>query len=220
MLPNGDRLTPERFLQLGIPFGYAGSMETVHYLVEIAFAPLRGKRQLSYEFLRGVYQALHFDTNPIYAVLHEQIYCEETASDWAAHRVQRESPEFELNGKGPVLFTGEMVYPWMVEQYRALRPFAEAAEMRAKRSDWPRLYQPDVLRANRVPTVAAVYYDDMYVDFDLSQAAAASIDSLQVWVTNQFEHNAVRIAGKEVLDHLIGLLRGSREYYAGSFTGG
>lgn len=63
VLPNGDRLTPERFLQLGIPFGYAGSMETVHYLVEIAFAPLRGKRQLSYEFLRGVYQALHFDTN-------------------------------------------------------------------------------------------------------------------------------------------------------------
>jgi hypothetical protein len=32
-----------------------------------------------------------FNTNPVFAILHELIYCEGSASNWAAERVRRSS---------------------------------------------------------------------------------------------------------------------------------
>ena len=55
-----------------------------------------------------------WDTNPIYAVLHESIYCQGAASAWAAHRVrgQHYAAEFDAEacarGGSPVMFTGAL----------------------------------------------------------------------------------------------------------------
>ena len=53
-----------------------------------------------------------WDANPLYALLHESIYCQGRASRWAAHRVRNSdfSDVFDAalavaNG-APVLFTG------------------------------------------------------------------------------------------------------------------
>ena len=61
----------------------------------------------------------------------------------------------------------------MFEDFAALRPLKEAAEILAKKSDWPGLYDLDVLGANTVPTAGATYYEDMYVDFELAQVRLA-----------------------------------------------
>ena len=68
---------------------------------------------------------------------------------------------------------GEMVFPWMFEDFAALQPLKEAAEILAKRSDWPVLYNLDTLGTNTVPTAGATYYEDMYVDFELAQVRLA-----------------------------------------------
>ena len=57
-----------------------------------------------------------------------------------------------------------MIYPWMFEDIKALRPFAEAAEILADWTEWPVLYDPARLAANQIPLAAAIYHDDMYVD--------------------------------------------------------
>lgn len=33
---------------------------------------------------------MSWDTNPLYALLHEAIYCQGAASNWAAHRVRQQ----------------------------------------------------------------------------------------------------------------------------------
>ena len=78
--------------------------------------------------MRGVDDAEAFSTNPIYWLLHESIYCDGpgSASAWAAERVQASLPAFDYTqrldkGAEPILFTGEMVYKWMGEDYSALR---------------------------------------------------------------------------------------------------
>ena len=131
-LPCGDPLTPHRFQQLGMSFGMSDGFEPVHYLLEEAFIDGAYGKEISYTFLRGVENALHFDTNPIYAILHEPCYCEGTASNWSAERVRAEFPEFAVTPDRPVLFTGEMVYPWMFDEYRALQPLKEAAHLLAQ----------------------------------------------------------------------------------------
>ena len=182
--------------------------EPIHYLLEDAFVQGPGGRELSYAFLRAFENRFSFETNPIYFLLHEPEYCQGEAPRWSAERVRGQFPEFDLAPDKPVLFTGEMVYPWMAEEYEALRPLRECAEILAERSDWPRLYDLDVLRANTVPVAAAVYLDDMYVESTYSQETAAFIPGVRAWVTNEYEHNALRADGERVLDRLLGMVRG------------
>jgi pimeloyl-ACP methyl ester carboxylesterase len=209
-LPGGDRLSPRRFQQLGIAFGASDGFEKVHYLLEDAFVHGAAGPEVSYTFLRGFENAFSFQTNPIYAVLHEPIYCQEEASNWSAGRVRAEYPEFELSPGRPVFFTGEMVYPWMFDEYRHLRSLKEAAEILAAYDGWPRLYDVAALRANTVPCVAAVYYDDMYVERTFSEETAHDVQGIRLWVTSEYEHDGLRSYGEQVLSRLLDMLHGER----------
>jgi pimeloyl-ACP methyl ester carboxylesterase len=203
-LPGGGRLTARRFQQLGLELGMSDGFETLHYLLELTGPG----GEPGYSFLRAVEERQSFDRNPIYAVLHEAIYCEGTASRWSAERVLREFPELAVRPGEPVLFTGEMIYPFMFEEYEYLRPFREAAEILAEWDGWPALYDPERLGANTVPAVASVYHDDMYVDRELSLATASRVAGLRVWITNELQHNGLRAEGERVLDRLIRMRRG------------
>jgi len=203
-LPTGDRLSPERLQALGMGFGATGGYETVHYLLEEAW----DGSELSPTFLAGVQEHTSFVTGPLYAVMHEPCYAQGAATRWAAQRVREELPAFDWRGDGRVLFTGEMTYPWMFEQERAMQPFAAAANLLAERSGWPDLYDAATLAINTVPVAAAVYHDDMYVDADLSLDTAALVGSVRTWVTNEYEHNGLRAGGDRVLGRLIDMARG------------
>ena len=72
----------------------------------------------------------------------------------------------------PSCFTGEHVFPWMFEDYGALAPLREAAELLAAH-EWPRLYDAVRLAANEVPAAAAIYANDMYVQRAFSEETAA-----------------------------------------------
>lgn len=207
-LPNGDRLSPRRFQQLGFDFGASDGFEKVHYLLEGAFVQGVTGREISYTFLRGIENAFAFETNPIYAILHEAIYCQQAAANWSAERVRAEYPAFKIAPGRPVYFTGEMIYPWMFDEYRYLRPLKEAAEILAAYEGWPRLYDIVTLQKNIVPCVAAVYYDDMYVERTFSEETARHIPGLKLWVTNEYQHNALRAEGEVLLDRLLKMLHG------------
>ena len=206
-LPGDERLTPRRFQTFGITFGTTTRFDSLHYLLEEAFIEGANGPELSDTFLRAVDAVVSYAERPLYAVLHEAIYCQETASDWSAERVRTEFPQFDLDAGGPVRFTGEMIYPWFFEEDPALVPLREAAELLARRRDWPRLYDPDRLGRNTVPCAAAVYHDDIYVDRDLSLQTAEAIAGLRAWVTNEHEHDGLR-ASADVLDRLIAMARG------------
>lgn len=207
-LPGGGRLSPRRFQQLGLSFGFSDGFEIVHYLLEDAFIHGAEGRELSYTFLRGVENQQHHETNPIFCALHEAAYCQGFASGWSAERIRREHPEFDPRAKERVLFTGEMIYPWMFEEYRRLRPLREAAEILARDEDWSPLYDKAVLNDNAVPAVAVVYVNDMYVDRRFSEPAAAEIRGLRTWITDEYEHNGLRSNGDRVLGHLLDMLHG------------
>lgn len=209
-LPGGDRLSARRFQQLGMGFGASDGFENVHYLLEEAFVAGPRAPELSYTFLRGMENVQRFDTNPIYAILHEAIYCEHSASRWSAERVRGEYPQFELAQGRRVNFTGEMIYPWMFDEHVRLRPLKEAAQILAEHAEWPALYDPAVLRANTVPCAAAVYDNDMYVERRFSEQTAQAIRGCRVWLTNEHEHNALRAQGEAVLGRLLDMLRGEK----------
>lgn len=207
-LPDGSRLTPQRFQQMGMGFGMSDGFEPVHYLLEEAFVHGPHGPELSEAFVYGALEAVSFAARPIYAILQEACYCEGVASRWSAERIRAEYPEFAPTPGGQPLFTGEMVYPWMFEEDRTMQPLREAAQILADYDGWPALYDVERLRANTVPVAAAVYYNDMYVERTFSEEAAATIANCRIWVTSEYEHNGVRAAGDTVLGRLIGMVRG------------
>ncbi len=209
-LPNGQRLTVEQFQQLGMELGASGGYERIVDLLERAFVSVGGREELSYDFLHRFFASTGFHTSAIFTVLHEAIYCQadpaNAVSNWAAHRVRGEFPQFDYAPGKEFLFTGEMVYPWMLDQYETLRPLTEAAELLARKDDWPALYDLEVLANNRVPTAAALYFHDMYVDLDIALESAAQVAHLAVWVTSEYEHNGLRADGARVLGRLMDML--------------
>jgi hypothetical protein len=60
-----------------------------------------------------------------------------------------------------------------------------------------------------VPCAAAVYAEDPYVDRAFSEQTAALIPTMRMWLTNEYEHNGLRVAGDTILNRLIGLARGT-----------
>ena len=115
--------------------------------------------------------------------------------------------EFSTDKKEEIFFTGEMLFPWMLESYKVLQPFRGAANILAEKSDWPVLYDENNLRNNKVPIVAAVYTNDMYVDREYSMEIADVIANINVWETKSLEHNALRSNGKKVLDSLFARIK-------------
>ena len=64
---------------------------------------------------------------------------------------------------------GEMVFPWMFDDFAALRPLRGVAEALAARAEWSPLYDVRALEATVAPVASATYFDDMYVDFECGQ---------------------------------------------------
>ena len=208
-LPGGTNLTPRVFQQLGQGFGRSTGLESMHYLLEYAFVESANGLVLSHRFLRSVQNQLSFETNPIYALLHEAIYCQQEASNWSAHRITQTIDAFRSEQE-PFFFTGEMIYPWMFVDYEQLRPLQEAAEILAQKSDWPDLYDRDILRDNQVPCAALIYDEDMYVERSFSVETAKIIQNMRVWLTNEYDHNGLSVNGAAIFEHLNDLILGNR----------
>jgi len=209
-MPGGGRCTPQRFLQLGMALGMSDGFETLHYLIEDAFVTTSSGREFNWNFLSALECEQAFDSNPIYTLLQEACYTQNTASNWSAERLLGDYAVFDHNAlaPAPLLFTGEMVYPWMLDTYPQLQPLKDAANLLAKKADWPMLYDVERLRKNTVPVAAAVYYDDMYVPCEFSEATAKIVPNMKLWITNEYEHNGLRADGENVVDRLLKMTRG------------
>ncbi|KAK6920066.1 Alpha/beta hydrolase fold-1 [Dillenia turbinata] len=131
------------------------------------------QKQISFYFLNAFDNWLNLDTNPLYALLHESIYC-------------------------------QMIFPWMFDEIHALRNFKEAAHLLAEKKDWPPPYDVATLKNNKVPVAAAVYYEDLYVNFELAMETASQIAGIWLWVTNEYMHSGLRDGGGKIFHSISG----------------
>uniref|UniRef100_A0A7C9FQG3 AB hydrolase-1 domain-containing protein n=1 Tax=Opuntia streptacantha TaxID=393608 RepID=A0A7C9FQG3_OPUST len=221
-LPSGGVLTPRGLQTLGLSgLGSSAGFERLHYMFERAWDPALtpgAEKHLSYYFLNAFEKWCAFDTNPLYAILHESIYCQGAPSQWSAHRVRANYDDkfdaIKAAKEGhPVFFTGEVIFPWMFDEIPALKYLAEAAHLLAEKKDWPPLYDRAALENNEVPVAAAVYYEDMFVNFKVATETAAHIAGIRLWVTNEYMHSGLRDGGSHVFEHLMGMLNGKKPLF-------
>ncbi|KAK6464716.1 prolyl aminopeptidase [Scheffersomyces coipomensis] len=217
-LPNGGTLSVERFQQLGLSFGGTGGTDNVHQLVVKFDYDLKLFGFPTFQILNTIQNEYSFDTNIIYALFQESIYCDANnvnlkSSDWSADRL-RYLPANDIfvynSNKEVTYFTGEMVYKSMFEDYVELQPFKKLGYALHANKKWSKLYDTKVLHETKVPIVAATYVYDQYVDFDLTRKVKENVfkgnGNLKQFITSEFFHNGVRAGAEKVLGSLFDLL--------------
>ncbi|PPQ79160.1 hypothetical protein CVT25_002788 [Psilocybe cyanescens] len=197
ILPNGGQLTPCRWQQLGINFGMHGGIDTIHQLVFRASNDLALFKKISYKTLQSVQNQQSFDGNPLYAILHEPIYCQGQAANWSAARIIQNYDSFSW----------QQIFPHMFDDYVNLRPWKGAAEILSRDASWGPLYDLDQLGKNEVKVSAVTYFNDMYVDFSLAQKTAARIKNTEQYITNQLVHDGIRKDSADVMRKLFKISR-------------
>lgn len=215
VLPNGGTLSVERFQQLGLRFGGTGGTDGIHLIVSKFDYDLDLFGYPTYDLLNTIQQFLGFETNVIYALFQEAIYCNgNSKSNWSADRLRYALDNeklFTLN-KEQVFFTGEMVYKSMFDDYSELKPFKELAYALHDFSEWSTIYDPKVLKTitwDKVPIVAATYFDDQYVDFEITRKVKQDIiprGNLRQFITNEYFHNGLGQDPETILSSLFDLL--------------
>ncbi|KAI5950562.1 ILV2 [Candida margitis] len=213
-LPDGGHLSVERFQQLGLSFGGFGGTDQVHTIVTNFWQDLKMFNHPTVYTLTSVQNAMSFDTNVIYALFQEAIYCSgKMKSNWSADRLRYISgnEKFQFN-TDEIYFTGEMVYKSMFDDYAELRQFKSLAYALHEFENWSTLYNIDKLQTitwKDVPIVATTYYADQYVDFELTRQVKQQYlpsCNLRQYITNDLFHNGLRVDPDRVLTSMFKLL--------------
>mmetsp|Transcript_12891 Transcript_12891/g.24208 ORF Transcript_12891/g.24208 Transcript_12891/m.24208 type:complete len:754 (-) Transcript_12891:120-2381(-) len=229
ILPSGGILTARRFLQVGIGLGGSpSSFATLHSLFSTAFVS-DDDDDFTKAFLKEMDNIQPFDDHPFYYLLHESIYADNTSdckqTSWSAHRVYEHDKDFQYYSKldkaEPVLLTGEVIFPWMSDgDYAELSGFGmrALAHAIAEKNDWRPLYNSENMRKALAvdgtctsKAAAALYYDDMYVDFDFAMKVAkrgGPLENCRVWVSNEYQHSGLRDDGSSIFNKLLGMAKG------------
>jgi hypothetical protein len=215
ILPSRATLTVKLFMTLGRNLGFHGGLEFIHDLILRIRADLSHFHFITRPTLSELDAALSFENNVIYAILHEAIYCQGTASNWSAERVGKTIPEFywlsgSVNSPAtqmdcPLYFAGEMIYQFMFEVFPELKKLARAANIIAEYSDWPELYDMVQLAQNEVPLYSLTYIDDIYVDYGLAVDTAGHIRHCRHAITNGLYHDAIRSKSADAFKLLFAL---------------
>ena len=207
-LPSGGKLSVLRLRQLGMYFGFHGTMDDVHEMITRFTSDLNQFGFFTRPTLEAFGAMIPFDTLPLYALLHEPIYARGNAPGWAADHSMSQYPEFAkvlVDGPEPILFTGEMVFRDMFKDFDELQGLLDTADRLAYAQDWSELYDEAQLAKNEVPVYSATYIEDMYVDFDFAKDTASKIKGCKTFVTNVLYHDALVHKTDELMKELFAL---------------
>jgi len=203
---HGRRLSARRFLMLGSVLGLQHGAAELHGIIERADNDLEQLGMLSGAVHAHVASMMSPATNPLYTLLHEATYTSGPATRWAAERTRRADARFACDAQPAPYFTGEAVFPWMTDELPDLMPLRDVADALAAHEDWPPLYDVERLKANTVPVVGTVYWDDLYVERNMAIETVSLLGNCRPWITNEYEHGAYRHDPQRIATRLFALL--------------
>lgn len=191
-LPDNTALSSRLLRTVGSHMGFTGGDQLLAYLLE------RDPR--SPAFGADVASLLPFKgRNPLYAIIHESSYADGGVTGWSSERVMPE--DFR---EDETLLTSEHLFPWHFADDLSLIPYRDVADQLA-RHEWPQLYDPQALSSAEVPCAAAVFTTDPFVDVEFSRQTADLLPNIALWETPDHDHNALRVDGGSILDHLFSI---------------
>lgn len=186
--------------------------------------------QLSFKTLEKIESWLRFEERPLYAILQEPIYTERPlrASNWSAEKIGNSLDKYWWLKSGAldralspktaedkafaeehfdnkrIYLSAEHVYHFHYDQFHALQPLKQAAEILASKDDWPPIFDINQLRQNKVPISSLSYDKDMFIDGQMSHKTLDKMENshIEAMFSPTLMHTALKDTTDKVLPPL------------------
>ena len=199
----GDRLSARRLQMLGADFGFSTGVDNLHWLLDTAIEP---DGRVAQRFVEAAAARTEHVSDPLYYTLQEGCYHQgHRTGGWGAWNELQKHPEYAPTAR-PLMTIAEFAQPWMFTEIPSLRPFAGVAEELAGERTWPQLWDVDRLAANTVPLAAVQYTHDPYVGLEGARRSLAGIGASQLWETDEYLHDGLRVHGDKIVPELLRML--------------
>jgi hypothetical protein len=184
-------------------------------------------------FLKQVDSRQSFDENPLNFWLRESVHTptdyDDSRTNWAAENVLYDNwlneVAFDFQRKCKVesddqqtLFYGDHVFGWMLDDFAELsgNGLELLTAALAEKDDWDWLYDSShvmmVLQDGRTRAAAAVYHEDMYVEFkytsEVAERSFGPLGKCKLFVTNEYQNSGLRDDGATLFSKLHGMASG------------
>jgi pimeloyl-ACP methyl ester carboxylesterase len=200
---SGDVLSVGRLQLLGGDFGMSTGVENLHWMLDTA---IEADGKPSQKFIEATARRSEYAGDPLYWTLQEGCYHQgHRDGGWGAWNALQRQPEYARTAR-PLLTFAEFAQPWMFTEIRALRAFAGVAEELAGERTWPQLWDADQLARNDVPLAAVQYTRDPYVGLAGAQRTLAHVGNSQLWETDDYLHDGLRLHGDTIVPELMRML--------------
>ena len=128
--------------------------------------------------------------NPLYLFLHESIYCNDSASNWAGERVFVEEHRRPTSKDPSNFFLSETIARKYFE-LEELSPFLPLMDSIMAFDGWSKQFNEEQLKQSSTRVTGVIYSNDAYVSKKFSEKSAALIRDCEV-VYSDLDHHAMR----------------------------
>lgn len=188
--------------QKGVAAGYSPShaelrttIESLYFDIETIGRPSNRSNQL-------LYDPFSFCTNPLYALLHEPIYCEGIAPNWSGETVMIEENTRPDTTNLEKFFLGENILRRTFEVVKQLNPLHDLVDALMKFDGWEPLYNAANLAKNESPVIGTIYENDAAVVSSFARESASLLGNCHV-IESDLDHSAYRSEPKTIFNALF-----------------
>lgn len=197
-----DDKTQMSLAQNGFYAGYSTMHAELRTLIEALSFELETIGRLSTRTMKMMEDPLSFSSNPIYALLHESIYCEGIASNWAAETVMLGENNRPDKNDIAKFFLGENVLRRSFEIVEDLKPLSGLMDALMSYENWSQQFDVQTLQNCEVPVVGTIYKNDAAVVASFAKSSAELLGNGH-FIESGFDHSAYKSQSDEIFNALF-----------------
>lgn len=177
--------------QKGFYAGYSSLHSNLRSTIESLYFDISNLGRASTRSLNMLKDPLGFIDNPLYALLHESLYCDNQASSWASQSVMIEENARPATDELNKFFLGENVLKNSFSAVDELKPLMPIMEDVMAYDKWNPQFDKVMLSTSETPVIGVVYENDAAVSREYSLETASILGNGHV-LESDLDHSAYK----------------------------
>ena len=186
----------------GFSTGYSPAHGEFRGLIESLYYETETLGRITSHSIKKMEDPLSFSSNPIYALLHEPIYCEGIAPAWSGETVminENKRPSLDDCYK---FFLAENIFRKTFDQSPELQPIRGLMDALMEFDGWGQLYNVNNLKDCESTVIGVVYESDAAVVASYSLESANLLGNGHV-IESSLDHSAYRSDSEEIFGKIF-----------------
>jgi pimeloyl-ACP methyl ester carboxylesterase len=176
--------------QFGINVGFSDEHSSLRSIIEQMYFEINQLGRLTRRTQDTLRDPLGFINNPLYLFLHESLYCEDNASQWAGETVFINEDHRPRKDNLTKFFLAETLMHNYLDM-EELKPFSGLMETIMDYDRWPQQFLGENFSEVSTKVAGIIYNNDAYVSSNYSEESAAMLPYCTA-IKSDLDHHGMR----------------------------